>query len=197
MRTVQCWGQNDFGQIGAQGCRYSATPVTVSGIANAVSIATGFLHTCALLADGTVRCWGHNDFGQLGDGTTTSSATPVTVQGIVNPLAICARHRTHVRADARRVGPLLGRERSSANSATAPRRNSLAPVQMHATGMTWTSSRPDIATVSAAGVVTGVGRGTATIAVSDAFGNSGSTTVTVRQTADAGAAAAGRRHRAA
>ena len=47
-RTVQCWGQNDYGQIGAQGVVFSATPVAVSGITNAVSIATGIPpHLCA------------------------------------------------------------------------------------------------------------------------------------------------------
>jgi alpha-tubulin suppressor-like RCC1 family protein len=179
-RTVQCWGQNDFGQIGAQGVVFSATPVAVSGITNAVGIATGFLHTCALLADGTVRCWGHNDFGQLGDGTTTSSATPVQVQGLANPRAISlgAGHTCALMPDA---SVKCWGENDLGEFGTGTATNSVAPVQMHATGMTWTSSRPDIAAVSPAGVVTGMGRGTATIGVSDAFGNNGSTTVTVRQ----------------
>jgi hypothetical protein len=59
--------------------------------------------------------------------------------------------------------------------------NSLTPVQMHGTGMSWTSSNPGIATVGADGVVSGVGRGSTTIGVSDALGNSGSTTLTVRE----------------
>ena len=78
--------------------RSSATPVTVSGITNAVGVYTGFLHTCAVLADGTARCWGGNGFGQLGDGTTTSSATPVQVQGILNPRLLSRwEPGTHVR----------------------------------------------------------------------------------------------------
>ena len=178
-RTVQCWGQNDYGQIGAQGVIYSATPVAVSGITNAVSIATGFLHSCALLADGTVHCWGHNDFGQLGDRTTTSSATPVTVQGVVNPLAI-ALGIGHTCALMPGASVVCWGENDLGEFGNGTGTNSLSPVQMHATGMTWTSSRPDIAAVSQGGAVTGIGRGTATIGVSDAFGNSGSTTVTVR-----------------
>jgi hypothetical protein len=51
---------------------------------------------------------------------------------------------------------------------------------MHATGMTWTTSNPAVATVSASGVVTGVGQGVATIGVSDALGNTASTSVTVQ-----------------
>jgi hypothetical protein len=88
--TVQCWGQSDFGQIGAPGLALSKVPVTVNGIANVTAVSAGFHHTCAVLSDGTVRCWGFNAFGQLGDGTKTDSSSPVLVQGIVNPLAVAA-----------------------------------------------------------------------------------------------------------
>ncbi len=37
-------------------------------IINAVNLAAGVFHTCALLADGTVWCWGANDWGQSGIG---------------------------------------------------------------------------------------------------------------------------------
>jgi alpha-tubulin suppressor-like RCC1 family protein len=179
-RTVQCWGQSDFGQIGAPGLAFSATPVTVNGITNAVGVYTGWLHTCAVLADGTARCWGNNGFGQLGDGTTTSSATPVQVQGIVNPraLALGAGHTCALMPDSTvqcwGEGD-LGEFGNGANT------NSLIPVTAHGTGMTWTTSNASVATVGASGLLTGVGRGTATITATDAFGNTGSTTVTVRQ----------------
>jgi len=35
----------------------SSTPVKVSGITNAITIATGMDHSCAVLADHTVACW--------------------------------------------------------------------------------------------------------------------------------------------
>jgi alpha-tubulin suppressor-like RCC1 family protein len=167
--TVQCWGQSDFGQIGAPGLAFSATPVTVSGITNAVGVYTGFLHTCA-----------NNAFGQLGDGTTTSSATPVQVQGILNPsaLALGEGHTCALMPDStvRCWGEGdLGEFGSGTNT------NSLTPVTMHGTGMTWTTSNAGVATVGESGLVTGVGRGAATITATDAFGNTGSTTVTVRQ----------------
>ena len=101
---------------------YSATPVAVSGITNAVSIATGFLHTCALLAR-TARC-------DAGDTTTSASLAtgrrparrrPCTVQGIVNPLAISLGigHTCALMPDASR--PCAGARTILASSATARR----------------------------------------------------------------------------
>ena len=75
-RHRRCWGYNESASWGTApaGCAApicSTTPVAVSGLTNAVAIAAGDDHTCALLGDGTARCWGDNYFGQLGDDTTT------------------------------------------------------------------------------------------------------------------------------
>ena len=88
--TVQCWGENEFGQLGDGTTMPSFTPVPVTGITGAVGVSAGWRHTCAVLGDGTVQCWGQNEFGQLGDGTTTSSATPVRVLGITGAIAVTA-----------------------------------------------------------------------------------------------------------
>src|SRR5439155_13555994 len=85
--TVQCWGQNDNGQLGDGSTlpgRSSNPPARVSGLSGVLSVTGGFRHTCALLGDHTVWCWGLNDSGQLGDGTTTSSSTPLQVGGITS-----------------------------------------------------------------------------------------------------------------
>ena len=50
--------------------------------AGAVAIATGYVHTCALLADGSIKCWGDNGLGQLGTGDTTNRNTPTCVVGL-------------------------------------------------------------------------------------------------------------------
>ena len=47
----------------------------------ATQIATGNLHTCALISDGTVTCWGFGADGQLGTGNTNNSNIPVAVTG--------------------------------------------------------------------------------------------------------------------
>ncbi|HMD33900.1 MAG TPA: Ig-like domain-containing protein [Vicinamibacterales bacterium] len=179
-KTVQCWGQSDSGQIGAPGLAFSSSPVTVNGIANATSVSTGFLHSCALLADGTARCWGNNQYGQLGDGTTANSAAPVQVQGIANAraLALGWGHTCALMSDS--TVRCWG-EGDMGEFGAGTNTNSLTPVTMHQTGMTWTSSNPNAATVSASGVVNAVGRGTATISVSDSVGHTGATTVTVQQ----------------
>jgi len=176
--TVQCWGQNDYGQIGTTGA-FSDVPVTVAGLSGVVSLSLGTLHSCAVLADGTVRCWGSDTFGELGDGTTTSTPAPVTVQGITNPRQISAGagHTCALKQDS---SVWCWGENDYGELGNGTLTSSLAPVKMHETGLTWTSDNPSVATVDGSGVVNGVARGTATISVTDPFGNVGSVTVTVR-----------------
>ena len=87
---IQCWGYNEYGQLGNSTSTNSPTPVTVSSIGNAIAVSGADLNSCAVLASGAVQCWGYNEFGQLGNGTTTNSSTPVTVTGIINALAVSA-----------------------------------------------------------------------------------------------------------
>ena len=85
--TVECWGNNSYGQLGNGTTNNSSAPVAVSGLTGATAIAAGFSHTCALLAEGAVECWGDNGYGQLGNGTTNNSSTPVATSALVNSVA--------------------------------------------------------------------------------------------------------------
>ena len=75
---VNCWGQNEYGQLGTGNTTDSSSPVPVIGLpSGVVSVAAGSLSTCALTGAGNVWCWGDNSSGQLGNGTFTQSNIPV------------------------------------------------------------------------------------------------------------------------
>ena len=48
---IECWGDNQFGQVDPPADRF-------------VSLSAGGWHTCGLRADGTLTCWGDSTYGQ-------------------------------------------------------------------------------------------------------------------------------------
>jgi alpha-tubulin suppressor-like RCC1 family protein len=77
--TILCWGNNTDGELGngatVDGTEIISTvPVKVLNVSQAVSIATGDYHTCAVLSSGVVQCWGWNGEGELGNGKSGSSS---------------------------------------------------------------------------------------------------------------------------
>lgn len=103
LRQIECWGSNEFGQLGEFMEEYSTIPVPVpSGFQKqSLEVSVAEQHVCVLSTLGTVRCWGENDFGQLGNGSFEKSLTPVNVIGINNAVAIDvgARHSCALLAD--------------------------------------------------------------------------------------------------
>lgn len=100
---VEAWGLNASGELGTgthegpEKCKEgstelacSKTPVEVSELTEASSVASGFGHSLALLKGGEVRAWGENFYGQLCDGSTTESDVPVSVSGITNATQVAA-----------------------------------------------------------------------------------------------------------
>ena len=80
--SVDCWGINEQGYLGrGTQTNFEAIPLPVTGLAHAVAVSAGSVHTCALTTDATVDCWGYNSAGELGDGSTNTALTYVTVPG--------------------------------------------------------------------------------------------------------------------
>ena len=89
---IKGWGENGEGQLGVgttSSPRVFPVPVT-SGAEGAIAIDAGFVHSLALLINGTVRAWGQNSDGQVGDGSTINRAKPTQVSGLVGITAVTA-----------------------------------------------------------------------------------------------------------
>jgi alpha-tubulin suppressor-like RCC1 family protein len=88
--TVQCWGDNEYGQLGDGSTATRLTPTYVSGLSGVVSLAAGADHTCALTSTKQVKCWGLNLNGQLGLGNLIEQHAPTLVAGLSGVTAITA-----------------------------------------------------------------------------------------------------------
>jgi alpha-tubulin suppressor-like RCC1 family protein len=90
---AQAWGDNADGELGnGTVTRYGGlpTPVQVSNLTGATSVAAGSDFSLALKSDGTVWAWGNSGWGQLGQGTYGSSTTPVRVTGLSGVTQVAA-----------------------------------------------------------------------------------------------------------
>ncbi len=92
-RTVKCWGDNLFGQLGTGDFDSSATARTVLDITNITQVVAGRDHTCALTTAGEVWCWGDNGWGQLGT-NGFSTHTPVRLETLSSVVQLTARDFT-------------------------------------------------------------------------------------------------------
>ena len=80
--TVQCFGDNQYGQLGLDDLLDRNGAREVPGVTGVSSLALGSGTSCAVHDDQSVSCWGRNDFGQTGDGNTQHHAQPRTIAGL-------------------------------------------------------------------------------------------------------------------
>jgi alpha-tubulin suppressor-like RCC1 family protein len=66
----------------------------VNGV-DAVTVAAGGEHTCALSTSGGLKCWGANVYGQIGDGTNVTRLTATPVTGMTSGVAAIDGGVTH------------------------------------------------------------------------------------------------------
>ncbi len=80
--ALRCWGEGGNGQLGVGSTLDigdNEFPLAVRAVAlggQAVDVAAGDGHTCALLSGGAIFCWGYGYYGQLGYGNNNSSNEP-------------------------------------------------------------------------------------------------------------------------
>ncbi len=87
---VLCWGDNRRGQLGDGTFVTRAAPTAVNGVSDAVAIALGDSHSCALHEDATVSCWGEADVGAIGVVASEDVATATRVSNVDHVVAIAA-----------------------------------------------------------------------------------------------------------
>jgi alpha-tubulin suppressor-like RCC1 family protein len=92
---VECWGSDEYRQLGDGDTVDRSTPIEVKGLSgDVVALTAGDYHNCVITTSGGVKCWGWDDYGQLGGGNWVSGPI-VDVVGLssgVKSLAAGLRH---------------------------------------------------------------------------------------------------------
>lgn len=87
--TVECWGNNDDGQLGDPGpTRVTRAPVP--GLTDVVRLDAADFGVFALRASGDWVGWGSNDRGQLADGTLENQFAPTPLPMLAGATTIAA-----------------------------------------------------------------------------------------------------------
>jgi len=71
---AQCWGRNQYGEVGDGTVALRNTPTPVVGIGDAVDIDAGTNHVCVLRSVGRAQCWGRSLDGRTADSTFANVA---------------------------------------------------------------------------------------------------------------------------
>jgi len=88
-RTVKCWGDNHYHQLGNGNNTQSVAPASVltssspsTPLTNVTALAASHDDTCAIRSGGSVYCWGDNGAGQLGNGNSAPTTVAVNAKNI-------------------------------------------------------------------------------------------------------------------
>ena len=89
--SVKCWGDNLNGQLGTGDNVPSALPKAMSGAMNdAIALAAGDAHTCALTKSGGVKCWGRGNEGQIAAMDKSDATSPRDVAELKSGVSMIA-----------------------------------------------------------------------------------------------------------
>ena len=80
--AIQCWGDNNAGQLATNGYERELLPVTIGGTTKWSAVRVGTSEACGIAEDMTGWCWGNNADGGLGTGTTAASTAPQQIASI-------------------------------------------------------------------------------------------------------------------
>ncbi len=88
--AISCWGANREARLGngLGGAEPVVVPVDVLYIDDAVAVAAGGAHTCALRSGGELWCWGMNREGQAGSIPSTQVNVPRAVSGVLDAILL-------------------------------------------------------------------------------------------------------------
>jgi alpha-tubulin suppressor-like RCC1 family protein len=95
--SIECWGDNSFGQIGDGTTTTRPSPTFASLSGNAIAVAAGGQHSCAVVSGGAAYCWGNPNSGNdIGNPAAASpQTTPIAVQGLSGPVTAIAAGYAH------------------------------------------------------------------------------------------------------
>ena len=103
--ALECWGHNNWGQLGDGPSGNSDAPVGVVGLGSGVAaVSVGSSHTCALTVSAAMLCWGFDYDGQLGNGASSAMTLPTRVFGLDSGMAQVdagAHHSSAISAETR------------------------------------------------------------------------------------------------
>lgn len=88
--TVWAFGLNSTGQLGDGTTTQRTSPVQVTGVTSAATVAAGAAHTLIRRVDNSVLATGQNTYGQLGDSSNTQRMSVVAVTGLSSALEVVA-----------------------------------------------------------------------------------------------------------